>query len=160
MKGESRPGFSTSSTMNHTPANEMSGIARRLIAGEFRAGPSDDSKGRAAFRVCEKLRRSLSVFVGIAGFRSLLARALALARAQDPWLDELQIDADGGIGFPPEREAQLDSREGADAGALLIATFLNLLVIFIGKTLTLHLVQDLGTVSPANDSRTPKTDKS
>jgi hypothetical protein len=147
--------------MNHTPANEMSGIARRLIAGEFRAGPSDDSKGRAAFRVCEKLRRSLSIFVGIAGFRSLLARALVLAKAQNAWLDDLQIDADGTIGFLPGREAQLDTRECAEAGALLIATFLNLLVIFIGKTLTLHLVQDLGTVSPsANDSRSPQKDKS
>ena len=79
----------------------------------------------------------------------------------DMVVEDLQIAADGVIGFPPEREAQLDRRESAEAGAMLIATLLNLLVIFIGKPLTLRLVQDLGTVPPSsNGSRTQKTDKS
>jgi hypothetical protein len=134
--------------MNHPSANEMAGLAERLIAEEFRAGSSPDTKGRAAFRVCEKLRRSLSVFVGVAGFQSLLARALTLAKAKDPWLAGLQINPDGSFAFPAEFDAQLDTPESTRAGAALIATFLGLLVIFIGEILTLRLVQDIWPAIP------------
>ena len=38
----------------------------------------------AVFLVCEKLRPHLAMLMGNAGFRALLSRALALAKAEVP----------------------------------------------------------------------------
>lgn len=56
-------------------------FAQQLLDYETAAPPV---RGDAAVRVCEKLRHSLSTLVGVAGFRSLLARALTLAKAEGP----------------------------------------------------------------------------
>jgi hypothetical protein len=45
-------------------------------------------------RVCERLRKPLARLAGVAGFRSLLSRAVALARAEIPSLVGVQVRAD------------------------------------------------------------------
>lgn len=102
-----------------------------------------DSRAQAAFRVCEKLRRSLSVLTGVVGFRSVLARALVLARAEAPWLGELALAADGSLVLPPGLESRVGQEEAARGGEVLIRSLLGLLVTFIGETLMLRLVQDV-----------------
>jgi hypothetical protein len=121
----------------------MKPIALQLIFQEFRAGDSSDSEGRAAFRVCEKLRGPLSRLTGVAGFRSLLSRALSLAKAKVPWLGKLQVRLDGSFEFTAETEAFLGKKEAADGGLALIAQVLELLGTFIGEALTLRLVKDI-----------------
>lgn len=121
----------------------MLSITRHIIAEEFTADRESDTEARAAFRVCEKLRRSLSVLTGVVGFRSVLARALVLGRAEAPWLGELQLGADGSLEFPAELEARLGQDEAARGGAVLIRSLLGLLITFIGEALTLRLVQDV-----------------
>ena len=48
-------------------------------------------------RVCEKLRISLTRFAGADGFASLLRRALALARAENPSLQTVTVKPDGSL---------------------------------------------------------------
>jgi hypothetical protein len=93
-------------------------------------------------RVYDKLRRSLCALAGVAGFRSLASRALTLAKAKAPSLSDIQITSDGSLqrSGKPESQSQVD-REG-EAGVILLAELLALLITFIGETLTLRLVQD------------------
>jgi len=120
----------------------MTKFAQRLLAFEVAAGRSAGASGSTAFRVCEKLRLSLGKFLGTAGFHALLARALALACAEEPWLRALRIEADGSMqGFddvaPKISNDQLSAGETA-----LVAQLLALLVIFIGPIITVGLMQE------------------
>lgn len=118
-------------------------ITQHIISQERLAGGTDDTDARAAFRVCEKLRRSLSVLTGVMGFRSVLSRALVLAKAKESWLGELRIGVDGSLELPAELEARVGAEEASRGGTVLIESLLELLVTFVGKTLTLRLVQDV-----------------
>ena len=96
--------------------------------------------------VAEKLRRPLVTLTGITGFCSLLARALTLAKAQAPALNILQIEPDGSlIGFD-NNKAQIE-----EAGVMLLAELLGLLVTFIGERLMLTLVSDAWPDLPIRD---------
>ena len=59
-------------------------LAQSLIAHEGAAGNTSEPMEFAAFRVCETLRRPVCALAGVPGFRALLSRALALARAEAP----------------------------------------------------------------------------
>lgn len=135
----------------------MRALTERLIAAERRSGRPPPAGGRAAFRVCEKLRAPLCTFAGVAGFRSLLSRALVLAKADAPWLGGMQVTADGSFQFSPEMAAQLDTPEAAEAAAALTDALLGLLFTFIGEALTLRLVHDVWPKAAITDS-TPAGD--
>lgn len=117
----------------------MPDIVQWVIAEEFRSHDSSDTDSRAAFRVCEKLRRPLSTLAGVAGFRSLLVRALALAKADAPWLAQVVVSLDGSISFTAELEAVLSKEESAKGGRALVAQLIGLLV---GEGLTLRFLGD------------------
>ena len=102
----------------------------------------------AGLRVSEKLRRPLSKLVGSSGFRSLLARALTLAKAQAPGLSAVQIKPDGSL----EGLSDLGNHDQAAAGVILIAQLLGLLVTFIGESLMLSLVLDAWVDFPVFDT--------
>jgi hypothetical protein len=121
---------------------ETRDLARRLLAYEAATGKTSVPTETSAFRVYEKLRRHLCGLAGVAGFQSLAARALTLARAEAPELSAVQITADGslqGLG----KFTQIDNDKASDGGTILIAQLLGLLFIFIGEALTLQLVQDV-----------------
>jgi hypothetical protein len=123
--------------MNRTnPSATVQDLAQRLIDHE--AAPRDSSEANivAAFRVSEKLRRLLSILTGATGFRTLLSRALTLAKAQVPCLNTVQVAPDGSL----EGLSEFCDGEG---GVMLIAQLLGLLVNFIGEPLTLRLVEDV-----------------
>jgi hypothetical protein len=117
--------------------------AERLITEEFRLGKEAGTRARAAFRVCEKLRRPLTTYAGPAGFRSLLSRALSLARVEQPWLGGIQIGSDGSIEYSPDVEMQMTTDKAIDGGTALVTHLLILLVTFIGEALTFRLVQEV-----------------
>jgi len=95
-----------------------------------------------AFRVCEKLRQPLSRLAGVAGFRSLLSRALALANDEVRWMKAIHVRADGSLEGLDEAQAQLSETEIADGEIVLIAQLIGLLATFIGEELTLRLVHE------------------
>jgi hypothetical protein len=121
----------------------MRSLSQRLIAEERRNGDSADTELRAAFRVCEKLRRPLSTLAGVGGYRSLLSRALVLSRAKAPMLGALKIEPDGSFQFSAELERQMDTPAADRAGDALTAELLTLLTTFIGEALTLRLVHEV-----------------
>jgi len=115
-------------------------LAGRLIALEEARDPSDGQGGETV-RACEKLQAPLVKLVGVAGFQSLMARAMALATAEVPWLKSVQVRADGSLeGF--EAAMRQGAVPGGGAGVVLVAQLLGLLVTFIGEPLTLYLVRD------------------
>ncbi|HYH69452.1 MAG TPA: hypothetical protein VD866_32455 [Urbifossiella sp.] len=111
-----------------TPA--IRDFARRLVAVEATGGGAPGAEGR----VCDRLRVPLSRLAGVAGFRSLLSRAVALARAEVPALAAVQVRPDATL-------EGLDDL-GPEPGVVVVAQLVGLLVTFIGEPLTLALVRD------------------
>jgi len=117
-------------------------LAHRLIefeTGTATAASVGDHKS-TAFRVCEKLRPPLSRLAGVAGFRSLLSRALALASGEVRWLKAIHIGADGLLEGLNDTQAQLSQQTIDEGEVLLVAHLIGLLVTFIGEGLTMHLL--------------------
>ncbi|MDQ3257476.1 MAG: hypothetical protein M3R15_26930 [Acidobacteriota bacterium] len=126
-----------------TASPENQELARRLLAFEAAHDNSSTAGVDVAARVIEELRLRLIRLAGVDGFRSLLSRALTLAKAEVPSLKMVQVGADGSVeGFDGiEQSREAGAAEGA-AGAVLVAHLLELLVTFIGTPLTLRLVRD------------------
>lgn len=121
--------------MNRTGLSQAARkLAEQLVAFEATQSVSDEDR-MATCRVCEKLRRPLSLLTGPAGFTSLLARALTLAQRDAPVLDKVRVTATGA----------LDGLfgEAAQASPTLVAHLLELLTKFIGESFTLRLLQDI-----------------
>lgn len=131
----------------------MRNLARRLIAAEHRTKDSADTESRAAFRVCDKLRASLSGLVGTRGFRTLMSRTLSLATSEFPWLGKVELDANGSPVMPDALEKETGPHEAAQGGAALVTHLLELLATFIGEALTLRLVQQIWPKTALDDRK-------
>ena len=130
--------------MNQTlPSGEMRGLAERLLAHETAILNCSEHTTPAVIRVTEKLRASLTRLAGTAGFRTLLTRALTLAKmraADTPGISVVQVMPNGSL---EGLDALPDDGETAEAALLLIAQLLELLVVFIGEHLVLRLLSDV-----------------
>jgi hypothetical protein len=115
-------------------------LAQRLLAHENAAGKTSEPTELAASRVCETLRQPLCALAGVAGFRSLLSRALTLATAEDPSLSAVQVAADGSLQGLDDFRSQVDANQAGEAGIILITQLLGLLVRVVGEVITLQLV--------------------
>ena len=131
-----------------TTPPKMRDLAHRLLAYEVVAGKTSEPSESATLRVYEKLRQGLGEFVGGAGFYSLASRALALARTDAPSLSAARVAADGSLQGLGELEHQMDIDEDraaesatGEAGIILIARLLGLLLLFLGEALTLSLLR-------------------
>ena len=98
---------------------------------------------QAVCRVCDKLRRPLTTLAGAAGFRSLLARALTLAKQESPALGAWEVKSDGSL--------EGLNGEAAQSGAVLIAHLIGLMITFIGESLTLRLLHDIWVDLPDSE---------
>ena len=134
-------------------------LARRLLTYDAAAGKNSEPTESVAFRVCEKLRQPLWSLAGVAGFRSLLSRALALARAEAPSLNKVRVDAGGSLKGLDEHGPQKGKDVSNEGGAILIAQFLGLLLTFIGEGITLRMVQDVWPESAFDDRDSGKEKK-
>jgi hypothetical protein len=109
-------------------------IARQLLAYEC------DERGTAVVvpagvQVCDKLRQPLSTLMGPAAFRSLLGRALTLAKREAGNLIDVKVKDNGSL------EGLNGGAEGA--GLVIVASLVALLMTFIGQPLTLRLLHDV-----------------
>jgi hypothetical protein len=118
-------------------------LAQRLLTYEAVAGQNSEPTESAASRVCAKLRQPLITLAGVAGFRSLLSRALTLARVGAPGLSAVLVAADGSLQGLDKLGPQMDKEQAWDGGAILIAQLIELLLTFIGEGLTLRMVQNV-----------------
>jgi len=125
-----------------TASPEIQELARRLLAFEAARANSSAAGVDVAARVIEELRLRLIKLAGVDGFRSLLSRALTLAKAEVPLLNTVQVRADGSVeGFDGIEQGR-KAGAATQAGTVLVAHLLELLVTFIGAPLTLSLVRD------------------
>jgi hypothetical protein len=115
-------------------------LAQRLLAYENAAGKTSEPTEFAAFRVFERLHEPICALTGVAGFRSLLSRALTLARAEAPSLSAVRVAADGSLKGLDELRLQVDADQAREAGIILISQLLGLLVRVVGEAMTLQLV--------------------
>jgi hypothetical protein len=115
-------------------------LAQRLLTYEAVAGENSEAAESAAVRVCTKLRKPLITLAGVAGFHSLLSRALTLAKAEAPSLSAVQVAADGSLQGLDELRSQVDADQTREAGIILITELLGLLVRVVGEAMTLQLV--------------------
>ena len=127
-----------------TASPEIQVLARRLLAFEAARANSSDARVDVAVQVIGELRLRLIRLAGVDGFRSLLFRALTLAKAESPSLEMVHVGADGSLeglaGIEQsQEEAAVPTRQ---AGISVVAHLLELLVTFIGAPLTLSLVRD------------------
>lgn len=130
---------------------QMRNLAKLLMTLETGANKGSQSKTAVAFHVCDKLRPQLATWMGSAGFRALISRALALASREVPWLREVQVKADGSLEGLAALKVQLDPREIAEGRVALTAQLLGLLVAFIGEDLTRQLIREVWPRLTHND---------
>lgn len=122
---------------------EIQDLSRRLLAFEAARDNSPHAGVDVAVRVIEGLRLRLIKFAGVDGFRSLLSRALTQAKVEASSLNMLQVHADGSLeGFDGIVRSE-EAGAATQAGTILVAHLLELLVTFIGAPLTLRLVRDI-----------------
>ena len=124
-------------------------LAESLIAHESAAGKTSEPMELAAFRVCDTLRPPVCALAGVDGFRALLSRALALAKAEAPILSVLQVAADGSLQGLDELGRQIDKDPVREGGVILIAQLLGLLLTFIGEAMTSRLVTSDEVLPPS-----------
>lgn len=110
-------------------------LAERLIAYEAALDRTSHLDLSETCHVCEKLRRSLGTLVGPEGYRSLLARALILAKREIPLLGAVKIKEDGSI--------EGLTGKATEANVVLIGHFLGLMETFIGEAVTVWLLNDI-----------------
>lgn len=125
-----------------TASPEIQDLARRLLAFEAAENNSSAAGVDVAARVIEELRLRLIKLAGVDGFRSLLSRALTLAKPDVPSLNMVQIRPDGSLEGFDGIEGSEATGAATQAGIVLVAHLLELLVTFIGAPLTLSLVRD------------------
>jgi hypothetical protein len=129
----------------------MRSFAKHLIDYETLRNKSSQAKLSPTFPVTEKLRPLLATLMGNGGFRALLSRALALAGAEVFWLHALHVNADGILEGVEASHARVDPAEFLEGKVVLLAQLLELLVAFIGMSLTLRLLSEVWPQLSLND---------
>lgn len=123
-------------------SSEICKLAHQLLTVESNCVASAPSPLGPLAQVIDILRFRLTKLAGAAGFRSLLSRALVLARLEAPVLKNIGVTSEGGledlVPGGPARLTELDR----DAECALVAQLLQLLITFVGEPLTLRLVRD------------------
>ena len=125
------------------PPNKTRDLARILVASEADASTTSLHPEPATVRVYERLRRQLASPVGIDGFQALASRALALAKAESPWLSSVEVTANGDLRGLDKVESRRGTGEDRESGINLIAHLLGLFLTFLGEATTLRLIEDL-----------------
>ena len=120
-----------------SPTPTTKELARRLIALEATRHSADGPS--ATLRASELLRGPLAKFVGVAGYRSLMSRALVIAMTEIPSLGSVQVRPDGSL----EGLDGVEPKQDADTGVEIVSQLLGLLVTFIGEPLMRRLVHDV-----------------
>ncbi len=119
----------------------LQNLAPLLLAHEAGGDGEPELLADAMERACERLRLHLGKLMGMDGFTLLLVRALTLARADFPWMAEIQAERDGSLKNLRAACAGREPTEAAAGFAAVLAHFFGLLVAFIGEDLAWRLIQ-------------------
>jgi hypothetical protein len=135
-------------------------LAQRFVAFEAARVNASDEVVDAAAQIIEKLRLRLVKLAGVEGFRSLLLpRSGAGPRCRRRRCRSCRWAQTALCKGRPEIEPHPSSGTTGQDGIILVAHLLELLVTFIGETLTLQLVRDIwpdASINRANPSTEEK----
>jgi hypothetical protein len=129
-------------------------VARGLWARAAGDTSSPEEVAAAAERTCTQLREGLGRWVGTMGYRALLDRALAMARAEHPALRSLSCG-----GSEPVTTADVRSEGAAEVAAgmvALVAALVELLGRIIGEEMAVRLVEQTGIQSEGDRGKVGK----
>lgn len=132
-------------------------FARNIIHHEAEVNPTSPTRRATVLPVLERLRPLLVIYMGIAGYKALIFRALVLAREEVPWLCDVNITADAGLTDHSEF-SERQNHEMAGGGEALLAHLIGLLVAFIGEVMMLRLVHEVWPDLPNEDDFTQENE--
>jgi hypothetical protein len=112
----------------------ISHISEWLLAEELARGGASSDDEPAVCRVSGKLRTVVSALVGVAGYKSILMRALNLTMRDTDAFRGTSVTNDGFL-------KDLNSKD-SQAGELLIFHLVGLLVVLTGVDFTLQLLHE------------------
>jgi len=121
---------------------ETSALAGCILLSE-RSELSTPAPLEPLLRVCEKLRGTLSKFLGTQGYEVLLMRALARAIVKAPLLGCLGVSHPGILELRTQDGEARTALESDAASVDLVCEILDLLFLFIGTALTRTLVEKI-----------------
>jgi CheY-like chemotaxis protein len=134
--------------LNHAAQANLVGLARVLLVHESSAKKGGDNSP-TIFRVFDKIRGPLLNVAGETGFRSILARALALAKPEVGWLWPVKVSDSGSFEGLVLAEGSITPAEISRGEIAIVAQMLGLLFTFLGESMTRSLLEEarLGGVS-------------
>ena len=146
----SYPSIGVSEDSTQTDGVSQNDVAESVLITQTNTAASAVSQEVRKFSAFERLNQPLGAVVGSAGFRAMFSRAVAINRAEFPWLSSLKITSDGrvlgfGAGAVDPGPASL-----AQAEVALVTSLLELLRQFVGDGVTLRLLQTVAEVIPPN----------
>ncbi len=127
-------------------------FSTRLLIHEASENVSSETTVPVALQICEKLRPQISTLMGNGGYRALLTRALALAKAEVSSFRAVRVNADGTLEATSQSGMKIDPKQLTKGSVVLLAQLLGLLVSFIGVNLTLSLVRQVWPELHINNS--------
>ena len=118
--------------------------AIRLLTHEARGDETAEALAAAAERVCQRLSLHSGKVLGVDTFYVLLARALALVKADFPFIEAVTVDPSQAC-LKGLRESLRESAasQASDAIVAVMATFLALLAAFIGEEVSLSILVEV-----------------
>jgi hypothetical protein len=120
---------------------EVRSLTRALLNGKSDGTMAEDPV-EAAERVLQLLAERLSPLVGASGFVMLLQRAFNRTRADHPWLEALDIEAQTPWRLPGMKQAAREAPdEAATAAEALVAEVIGLVARFLGADMAIRLVR-------------------
>jgi CheY-like chemotaxis protein len=127
--------------LRHAAQANLTNLAKCILASESFARTSGDDSP-TIFRVCDKMRGPLQNLAGETGFRSIVARALILAKSEVAWLWPVKISDSGffeGLALAEEKLSPLEVSRGE---TVMVTQILGLLFTFLGESMTHVLLHD------------------
>ena len=129
-------------------------LAEKLLAEEL--ANSNGTNGPAASHVCAKLGTVISKLAGAAGYRSLLSRALVLAKDYAPALKSVHVSPDGTLEGLAETKAATSNEELELGEIAIVVQLLSLLRTFIGEPLVQQIVKEAWpAIDPTSSTDSP-----
>ncbi len=131
--------------MSQRPPPVLIDFAARLLQFEIGRAGDGGTLSDGFQRVCRALYRRLAPLISPIGFSTVFLRAQRLAARDCPRaaVIAISVEQDCAASEPPASTSGLNSKEDADALALVLAHFIWLLVTFIGGNLGLGAVCEL-----------------
>jgi hypothetical protein len=106
-----------------------------------------------AERICAQLQTGLARWVGSAGYRMLVGRALELARPEHPALGKISFNGNDGEKIAAAVRAH-GAAEVTAAIVALVVTMIDLLGRIVGEEMAVELVKQTEAASPGRASNT------